>query len=151
VEYKIEETSPVTRKVNVTVPVDEVNAAVLTTLALYRKTADIKGFRKGKAPSGLIESRFKNQIYAEATTDLVNYQLNEILSGEKITPLSRISVDSKEMVPGPGVRLFLHLRVVPPRSSCPAIWAWPRRWTSPRWRTPRSTPWWTGCATAWPN
>ena len=97
-EYKIEETSPVTRKVNVTVSVDEVNAAVLATLALYRKSADIKGFRKGKAPSSLIESRFKSQIYSEATTDLVNYQLNEILSAEKITPLSRISVDSKEMV-----------------------------------------------------
>jgi len=98
VEYKIEETSPVTRKVNVTVPAEEANAAILATLALYRKTADIKGFRKGKAPSGLIESRFKNQIYSEATTDLVNYQLNEILSTEKITPLSRINVDSKELV-----------------------------------------------------
>jgi trigger factor len=98
VEYKIEETSPVTRKVNVTVSVDEVNAAVLATLALYRKSADIKGFRKGKAPSSLIESRFKSQIYSEATTDLVNYQLNEILSVEKITPLSRLSVDSSEMV-----------------------------------------------------
>lgn len=97
-EYKIEETSPVTRKVNVTVPAEEANAAILATLALYRKTADIKGFRKGKAPSGLIESRFKNQIYSEATTDLVNYQLNEILSTEKITPLSRINVDSKELV-----------------------------------------------------
>lgn len=97
-EYKIEETTPVTRKVAVTVPAEEVNAALLATLALYRKSADIKGFRKGKAPSAIIESRFKSQIYSEATTDLVNYQLNEILSAEKITPLSRISVDSGEMV-----------------------------------------------------
>lgn len=97
-EYKIEETTPVTRKVAVTVPVEEANAALLATLALYRKSADIKGFRKGKAPSAIIESRFKSQIYSEATTDLVNYQLNEILSAEKITPLSRISVDSGELV-----------------------------------------------------
>lgn len=97
-EYKIEETTPVTRKVAVTVPVEEANAALLATLALYRKSADVKGFRKGKAPSAIIESRFKSQIYSEATTDLVNYQLNEILSAEKITPLSRISVDSGELV-----------------------------------------------------
>ncbi|MEW5772559.1 MAG: trigger factor [Thermodesulfobacteriota bacterium] len=97
-EYKIEETSPVIRKVVVTVPVEEVNAALLATLALYRKSADVKGFRKGKAPSSIIESRYKSQIYAEATTDLVNYQLNEVLSAEKITPLSRISVDSGELV-----------------------------------------------------
>lgn len=96
-EYKIEETSPVTRKVTVTVPVEEANAALLATLALYRKSADVKGFRKGKVPSAIIESRYKSQIYAEATTDLVNYQLNEILSAEKITPLSRISVDSGEL------------------------------------------------------
>lgn len=96
-QYTTEETSPVARKVTVTVPVEEVNAAILATLALYRKSADIKGFRKGKAPSTLIESRYRSQVYSEATTDLVNYQLNEILSMEKITPLSRISVDSGEM------------------------------------------------------
>ena len=96
-EYKVEELSPVKRKVVVDVAVEEVNAALAATVALYRKSADIKGFRKGKVPSSVIEAKFLKQIYGEATTDLINYHINDILAALKLSPLSRIDVDAKEM------------------------------------------------------
>ncbi len=96
-EYKVEELSPVKRKVVVDVAVEEVNAALAATVALYRKSADIKGFRKGKVPSSVIEAKFRKQIYGEATTDLINYHINDILAALKLSPLSRIDVDAKEM------------------------------------------------------
>jgi len=97
-DYKVEELSPVTRKINVTVPVEEVNAALAAGVALYRHRYEIKGFRRGKAPSSVVESKFRAQIYGEATTDLINYQINEILGTLKLMPLSRLDVDSKELV-----------------------------------------------------
>ncbi|MDO9083515.1 MAG: trigger factor [Humidesulfovibrio sp.] len=97
-DYKVEELSPVTRKINVTVPVEEVNAALAAGVALYRHRYEIKGFRRGKAPSSVVESKFRSQIFAEATTDLINYQINEILSTLGVMPLSRLDVDSKELV-----------------------------------------------------
>ncbi|WP_461210525.1 trigger factor [Desulfocurvus sp. DL9XJH121] len=93
-EYKVEEKSPVERTVTVTVPVDEANAAIGATIAIYRTSADFKGFRKGKAPSQIVESRFRAQIYEEATSDLVNYHLNEILGELGVQPLSRLDVDA---------------------------------------------------------
>lgn len=96
-EYKVEELSPVQRKVTVEVDVEEVHAALAATVALYRKGADIKGFRKGKVPSSVVEAKFRKQIYGEATTDLINYHINEILGETKLAPLSRIDVDAKEM------------------------------------------------------
>ncbi len=96
-EYKVEELSPVKRKVTVDVDVEEVHAALAATVALYRKGADIKGFRKGKVPSSVVEAKFRKQIYGEATTDLINYHINEILGETKLAPLSRIDVDAKEM------------------------------------------------------
>lgn len=96
-EYKVEELSPVQRKVVVDVDVEEVHAALAATVALYRKGADIKGFRKGKVPSSVVEAKFRKQIYGEATTDLINYHINEILGETKLAPLSRIDVDAKEM------------------------------------------------------
>ena len=96
-EYKVEELSPVQRKVTVDVDVEEVHAALAATVALYRKGADIKGFRKGKVPSSVVEAKFRKQIYGEATTDLINYHINEILGETKLAPLSRIDVDAKEM------------------------------------------------------
>jgi len=96
-EYKVEELSPVNRKVTVDVSVEEVHAALTATVALYRKGADIKGFRKGKVPSSVVEAKYRKQIYGEATTDLINYHINEILGEIKLSPLSRIDVDAKEM------------------------------------------------------
>ena len=96
-EYKVEELSPVKRKVTVDVSVEEVHAALAATVALYRKGAEIKGFRKGKVPSSVVEAKFRKQIYGEATTDLINYHINEILGELKLSPLSRIDVDAKEM------------------------------------------------------
>lgn len=93
-DYKVAEKSPVERTVTVTVPVDEVNAAIAATVAIYRTSADFKGFRKGKAPSQVVEARFRTQIFQEATTDLVNYHLNEILGQIGVQPLSRLDVDA---------------------------------------------------------
>jgi len=97
-EYTVEQKSPVERKINVTIPVEEVNAAISATIAIYRTSSDFKGFRKGKVPAKMVEARFKNQIYEEATTDLVNYEINEILGELKLTPLSRLDVDAKVLV-----------------------------------------------------
>jgi trigger factor len=97
-DYKVEELSPVKRKINVTVPVEEVNAALSAGVALYRARYEIKGFRRGKAPASVVEGKYRTQIYSEATNDLINYQINEILSALGTMPLSRIDMDGKELV-----------------------------------------------------
>ncbi len=97
-EYKVEEVSPVKRKIAVEVPSEEVNGAIMAGIAMCRMQADVKGFRKGKVPSNVVESKYRKQIYTEATTDLINYQINEIMSGLSIQPMSRIDVDAKELV-----------------------------------------------------
>ncbi|MDC0336105.1 trigger factor [Pseudodesulfovibrio sp.] len=96
-EYNVEELSPVKRKITVEVPAEEANAAIMAGIAMYRMQADVKGFRKGKVPSSVVESKYRKQIYGEATTDLINYQINEIMSGLSIQPMSRIDVDAKEL------------------------------------------------------
>ena len=99
-EYNVESISPVERKVTVTVPAEEVDAAILATTALYRRDADMKGFRKGKVPSSIVESKYKKQIIDEATTDMVNLHINEVLGELKLVPLSGLNVDSGELTKG---------------------------------------------------
>lgn len=96
-EYTIEDLSPVKKKVNVTVPVDEVNASLSATIAMYRTKVDLKGFRKGKVPSSVIEGRFHKEVYSEATQDLVNVHINEVMSELDATPVSRIDFDGGEL------------------------------------------------------
>lgn len=91
-EYTATQISPVKTQVNVSVPAEEANAALASAVALYRSKADIKGFRKGKVPASVVESRFKKEIVGEATTDLINVHINEIMGELKLSPLSGLEV-----------------------------------------------------------
>jgi trigger factor len=97
-EYNVIVVSPVKTKVEVKVPAEEANAALSATVALYRQKADFKGFRKGKAPSSVVESRFRKEIVGEATNELLNVHINEIMAELGKSPLSRIDVDTVELV-----------------------------------------------------
>ncbi|MFW5836610.1 MAG: trigger factor [Desulfovibrionaceae bacterium] len=99
-EYTIEDVSPVEKKVTVTVPGEETAASISAAVAMYRARVDVKGFRKGKVPSSIIEAQYKKSIYQEATQDLVNVHINQIMGEVGIAPLSGLDVDYDEMVKG---------------------------------------------------
>jgi len=99
-QYEVLEPTPVKRTVKVVAPPEEVNSALAVAIALYRKDAVIKGFRKGKVPSSMIEGMFKKKIYEEATNDLINCHINEVVNELRTPPLSRIDVDAGEIVRG---------------------------------------------------
>lgn len=84
-EYKVEELSPVKRKVAVEVSVEEVHAALAATVALYRRARTSRAFARAKVPSSVVEAKFRKQIYGEATTDLINYHINDILGELKLS------------------------------------------------------------------
>ena len=112
-EYQVEEVSPVTRKISVQVPVEEVHAAISATVALYRRDVDVKGFRKGKVPSSVIEGKYRKKIIGEATTDLVNLHINEIMGELKATPVSGIEFDGDELVRDQPFEYALSFEVMP--------------------------------------
>jgi trigger factor len=112
-DYKVEETSPVTRKINVTVGTEEVGAALSAAVAIYKARYEIKGFRRGKAPSSVVESKFHGQLYSEATSDLINYQINEILGALGVMPLSRIDVDAGTLARGEEFKYSISFEIAP--------------------------------------
>ncbi len=112
-DFNIEEISPVEREIKVSVPAEEVGAALDATVALYKVQTPVKGFRKGKVPASVIQSKYKKQIISEATTDLINYQINEIFNEQSFVPVSKIDVDAKELVRGEDFNYVIKFEVVP--------------------------------------
>lgn len=112
-EYNVQDISPVKKQINIEVPAEEVHAALAATTAMYSKDADIKGFRKGKVPSSVIEGKFKKQIYNEAATELINVHINQIIAELKVNPLTRIEVDAGEMKKGEDFNYSISFEVTP--------------------------------------
>ncbi|MDR1947233.1 MAG: trigger factor [Desulfovibrio sp.] len=92
-QYVIEDLNPTKKKITVTVPADETEAAVSTAVAAFRDTAQLKGFRKGKTPAAIIEKRFHDEVYNKAMTDLLDAHFKEILKPDGFEPISRIEIN----------------------------------------------------------
>ena len=70
------ETQPLTYLVTVEIEKKEANEKKEKQLKEYRKKAEIKGFRKGMAPMGLIEKLYGPSAMNEAVNDLITEGIN---------------------------------------------------------------------------
>lgn len=62
----------------------------------FRRTADIKGFRKGMAPMSLIEKVHGGQALAEAINTIVTEQINKFIEDKKLKVLGEPLPSEKE-------------------------------------------------------
>lgn len=97
-EYKLEKISPVKNRVIISVPNEEVRAAINATALQFKDSVQLDGFRKGKAPLKLVEKRFHDKIYDEAKTDLINVHINNVLQELDTSPLSGIVINDEDVV-----------------------------------------------------
>jgi len=96
-DYNVTEVSPVETKIEVKVPAEEINAALAATTAIYRQNLDLRGFRKGKVPSSLVESKFRKQILSEASHELVNVHISEIMTDLRYLAIAKLDVSPVEL------------------------------------------------------
>jgi len=87
-EVKIEEISPVRKKLSFEIPWEEVKKALDNAYASVGKKARIRGFRPGKTPRRVLEIYFKDQAEGEAVTNLVNTTYGEALKENSITAVT---------------------------------------------------------------
>ncbi|MGN0009061.1 MAG: trigger factor [Desulfovibrionaceae bacterium] len=113
-EYVVEDLSPVKKKVAITVDPKEVEASIMATVAIYRTSVQLDGFRKGKVPANIVEKRFADKIYEEARQDLVNVHINEVMQNLKVTPVSGVDFDGPNaIVRGQEYKYSISFEVLP--------------------------------------
>ncbi|SIP96621.1 trigger factor [Alkalispirochaeta americana] len=86
-EKKIEKLENSAVQLHITIPQDEVRVAYDDLVKKYAKSAQIKGFRKGKVPRDLLERRFGEGFRAEALQNLLEAGLEEALKDVEERPL----------------------------------------------------------------
>lgn len=64
-EARVEQVSPVVKKMMIQLKPDEVREPYEQALHNLKRSANIPGFRKGKAPTRVVESRYKREIEGE--------------------------------------------------------------------------------------
>ena len=96
----VEVLSPIKRKLSIEVAADIVDTELDNAYKKIAKTADIKGFRKGKVPRKILEQHYGPRAKYEAAGPLINNSLYKALLDNKIEAVSQPEVTESGAVEG---------------------------------------------------
>ena len=83
-QVSLENTANLERRLTVSLPAERLDGVVGKRLQEIGRTANIKGFRRGKVPAKVIEQRFGAQVRNEAYGDLIRESLGEAIAKENL-------------------------------------------------------------------
>lgn len=86
-EVKVEEISPVERRLSVAVPSQNVDKQMDLAYRTWGKKAKIKGFRPGKVPRAILQRYYGKEIEEQVSQELFRQSLNEALDEAKLQPV----------------------------------------------------------------
>jgi len=92
--FSVETTGPCRKKVSVTIPSELVTIEFDKTYKNLIKTVPIQGFRPGKAPRGLVEKRYGEQVAGEVKQALLDSAYDRALKDSEIAPISAPDVEN---------------------------------------------------------
>jgi len=96
---KIEEISPVKKKLSFEIPWEETKVVLDDVYRKIGKTAKVRGFRPGKIPRPVLEKFYKDHAEEEAMTQLFNQHFWDALKEHAIEPVSRPEIDQQGIEP----------------------------------------------------
>jgi trigger factor len=90
---KVEEISPVKKKISFEIPWEEVKKELDTAYRTVGKKARIKGFRPGKTPRHILETYYREDAEGEAVSNLVQRSFEEAIQANNLMPVARPQIE----------------------------------------------------------
>ena len=112
-DVSVETTGAIGRKMTVKVPAEQLDGAVSARLKRLARTAKIPGFRPGKIPMKVIESRFADQALAEAADEIISSSYREAINGESLDAAGPPSIEPKNLTRGEDLEFIANFEVFP--------------------------------------
>ncbi|MGD9942829.1 MAG: trigger factor [Burkholderiaceae bacterium] len=94
---QLETTGALERKLQMAVPVAEINKAVAERLRSLSRSVKMPGFRPGKVPMKMIEQSYGSQVHAEVLGDAVSKAFSDAVAEHQLRVAGQPTIE-----PGPG-------------------------------------------------
>ncbi len=82
-------------------------------LSQIAKKAKIQGFRAGKAPLSMVKKKFLNEVMSEALDDAVRNGSNQVLSDNKLRPVSQPAIKITSFGEGKDLEFDMDVEILP--------------------------------------
>ncbi len=112
-QVNVEQLTSVKKKISFEIPVERVTAEIDKVFSGIRKRAVIPGFRKGKAPQGLIRKTYQDQVEGDVVKNLFNESYFKYLQDNSINPVAYPVIDTEALVEGSPFKYTATIEVYP--------------------------------------
>jgi len=102
------------KKVSIEVPSDVVAAAIENHYKELQKSANLKGFRKGKAPLELVKKLYGESSMSTVAQNLVESVLPQALTEHKLNPINMPQIEVQSFKAGEPFKFSAHFENTPP-------------------------------------
>ncbi len=112
-QVSLENTANLERRLTVSLPAERLDGVVGERLREMARTANIKGFRRGKVPTKVIEQRFGPQIRNEAYGELIRNSFGEAVRQQNLQIAGNPDIKAEPAGDGGEIRYTATFEVVP--------------------------------------
>jgi trigger factor len=112
-QVSVEVTSKVGRRLTIVVPAVTVEEAISKQINHIAQTANIKGFRPGKAPLTHVRQRFGNEARSDAVNEVIRTSLYEALAQERLQPVTTPHIVPKMLLADQPLEFVAEFEVYP--------------------------------------
>jgi trigger factor len=109
----VENVSPVRKKISFEIPSEQVSREIEKVYEEIRRSASIKGFRKGKVPLPIIEKYYSEKMESDVLKNLVNETYPKALAEHKIIPVSQPDFESNPLKSGEAFKYSVTFETAP--------------------------------------
>ena len=112
-QISVESTGARERRVEVSVPREQIEQAVDARLKQVSRTAKLKGFRPGKAPIKVIKQQFGAQVRQEVLSELMQTSFAQAINEQKLNPAAGPRIEPITAGPGEDLKYRAIFEIFP--------------------------------------
>jgi len=113
-KFEVEEISTTRRKLAIEIPAERVASEFERAYREVARRASIRGFRPGRAPRGVIERQFGDDIKNEVLTNLVREGFSSAIEDSKIEMVSQPELELGELARTEALKFSATVDILPP-------------------------------------
>jgi trigger factor len=108
-----EDVSAVVKKVSVEIAQKEVDREVQKAYRALQQQVQIRGFRQGKVPRGMLEKQYGEAVKADAAKNLAAHFLEHYLEEKEIVPVAAPVIEEWKYLDGKGLTFSAKVEIRP--------------------------------------
>ncbi|HET7203341.1 MAG TPA: trigger factor [Steroidobacteraceae bacterium] len=112
-QVSVQSTGSLERRMEVSVPKEQIEQAIDERLKKVSRTARLKGFRPGKAPIKVIRQQFGAQVRQEVLSDLMQSSFAQAVTEQKLMPAAGPRIEPISSGPGEDLKYRAIFEVYP--------------------------------------